>query len=156
MGLRPSFSTPNFLSGDSGKGFYFMIASDHKLILRFFWWSEKMKLWSEGIIKVKHFSGAPDKKLAVENDGLEPTKLFTRRKLENHFFHSWIFAKPFERFLIFSLFHTCEHFEKWSSDLWKKCVMKFQKWKIWDVHFFHFSVPVVMVYDFFQIFKHVW
>ena len=36
LGSTPSFSTPNFLSGVSGKGFNFMIASDHKLILRFF------------------------------------------------------------------------------------------------------------------------
>ena len=85
------------------------------------------------------------------------TQNFSRgRKLENNFFQSWISAKLFERFLIVSSFHTFWHFEKCSSDRWKKCVMKFQKSKIWDVHFFRFSVPVVMVYDFFPISIRVW
>ena len=56
-------------------------------------------------------------------------------------------------FLNVSLFHTFWHFEKCLSDHLKKCVMKFQKSKIWDVHFFCFSVPVVVVYDFFPISK---
>ena len=43
-----------------------------------------------------------------------------------------------------------------SSDQWKKCVVKFQKSKIWYVHFFRFSVPVVVVYDFFPISIRVW
>ena len=59
-------------------------------------------------------------------------------------------------FLIGSLFHTFWHFGKCLSDHLKKCVMKFQKSKIWDVHFVHFSVPVVMVYDFFPISKRDW
>ena len=95
MGSSPSFSTPNFLSGAFGKGFNFMIASDHKLILRFFWWSEKMQLWSRAIIKLKHFSGVPDKKLGVENDGLDPTKLFTRPKIRKSFFSVMDFCKTF-------------------------------------------------------------
>ena len=95
MGSSPSFWTPNFLSGAFGKGFNFMIASDHKLILRFFWWSEKMQLWSRAIIKLKHFSGVPDKKLGVENDGLDPTKLFTRPKIRKSFFSVMDFCKTF-------------------------------------------------------------
>ena len=49
VGSTPSFSTSNFLYGASGKGFNFMIASDHKFILRFFWWSDKIKLWLKAI-----------------------------------------------------------------------------------------------------------
>ena len=70
--------------------------------------------------------------------GSNPQNFLLDRKLENHFFQSWIFAKQFERLLIFSLFHTFGHFEKCSADHWKKCVVKFQKSKIWDVHFFSF------------------
>ena len=34
--------------------------------------------------------------------GSDPQNFLRSRKLENHFFQSWIFAKRFERFLIFS------------------------------------------------------
>jgi hypothetical protein len=47
----------------------------------------------------------------------------------------------------FSLIHIFWHFEKCSSDNFKKCVMKFQKSKIWDVHFFSFSMLVIVAYS---------
>ena len=60
-----------------------------------------------------------------------------------------LLQSKFRDFLNVSLFHTFWHFEQCLSDHLKKCVMKFQKSKIWDVHFLCFSVPVVMVYVFF-------
>ena len=52
------------------------------------------------------------------------------------------------RFDGFSIIHIFEIFEKRSSDHFQKCVTKFQKLKIWDVHFLCFSVPFVIAFKF--------
>ena len=42
---------------------------------------KKLKLWLKVIIRFEPFSEAPNKKLEMKNDGLEPTKLFTCSKI---------------------------------------------------------------------------
>ena len=95
VGLSPSFSTPNFLSGAPKKCFTFMIALDHNCIFSDHQKNLKINLWSEAIIKLKPFPKAPDKKLGVENDGLEPTKLFTWPKIRKLFILVMDFCKTF-------------------------------------------------------------
>ena len=76
--------------------------------------------------KLKPFPEFPDKKLGVENDGLEPTKLFTRPKLENHFCQLWIFVKNVDRFLIFSKNQKptifCPNLPPETFGYWKKVI----------------------------------
>ena len=81
VGSSPSFFTPNFLSGAPIKCLNFMIASDHNMIFSDHQKNLILNLWSEAIIKLKPFPEAPDKKLGVENEGLEPEKLFTWAKI---------------------------------------------------------------------------
>ena len=73
VGSSPTFCTPNFLSGAPEKCFNFMIALDHNLIFCDHQKNLKINLGSEAIIKFKPFAEAPDKKLGMENDGVEST-----------------------------------------------------------------------------------
>ena len=103
VGLRLSFSTPKILSGAPEKCIDFMIASDHNFIFSDHQKNLKINLWSEAIIKLKPFPEAPDKKLGVENDGVEPTKLFTWPKIRKLFILLMDFCKTF-----WEIFYFCQ------------------------------------------------
>ena len=60
------------------------------------------------------------------------------------------------KWAIFIFFHNLIIFENISLNLVKISVMKFPKSKIWDVHFLHFSVPIVMRYVFFATSNSIW
>ena len=65
------------------KPVWWYIGIENELFLLFakIWKFLKVKLWSKAIIKVEPFFEGPDKKLGVENDGLEQRNIFTRPKI---------------------------------------------------------------------------
>ena len=110
VGSSPSFSTPNFLSGTPEKCFNFMIALDHNCIFSDHQKNLKINLWSEAIIKLKPFPEAPDKKFGVQNDGLEPTKLFMWPKMRKLFILVMDFCKTFWEIFYFFQKSKTAHF----------------------------------------------
>ena len=73
-------------------------------------WSEKINSCSKAIIKLKHFSKGPDKKLGVQNDGLELTKLFTWPKIRKLFILVMDFCKTFWEIFYFFQKSKTAHF----------------------------------------------
>ena len=91
------------------------------------WKFLKIKLWPKAIIKVEPFFEGPDKKLGVENYGLEQTNIFTRPKIWKSFLKVMHFCKTvweisdffnishilnFWKMLFRSLKKVCDEFSK--------------------------------------------
>ena len=141
----------------------------YNLWCSFCFWCDILTTLLMDFLNLKFWQIMTDQILIAQNQGLKTksplkimppwTEILERRKISIYPltpFHKNISGNLGERVDRFSLIHIFWHFEKCSSDHFKKCVMKFQKSKIWDVHFFSFSMLIIVAYAFFTLSKCIW
>ena len=112
---------------------FLILNSDWSWLIKF--WSLKIKAQKQNPPKK---SGHPGQRYWGEENFIHPLTPFNKNITGN-------LARCVDRF---SLIHIFWHFDKCPSDHFKKFVMKFQKSKIWDVHFFSFSMLIIVAYAF--------